>query len=137
MLYELLVYRRAFDADTQTAVLLKILNEAPPTLLSLDSGLDPALVEIVERTLAKDPAERPPDLGSLRSELTRLLYRLESISPDDRTMIVPRPYPRTGAPVRPARRSAPRRERRRRRGDLHRRWRRSCARHAPGLRPAR
>ncbi len=96
VLYELLAYRQAFEADTQTAVLLKILNEAPPTLLSLDPGLDPAVAEIVERALAKNAAERPPDLGSLRAELTRLLYRLESVGPDERTMIVPRPMPRTG-----------------------------------------
>jgi tetratricopeptide (TPR) repeat protein len=101
VLYELLVYRRAFEADSQTAVLMKILTESPPTLLSLDPLLDPAIAELVERALAKDPAKRPPDLASLRTELTRLLYRLESMGPDDRTIIVPRPSQKGGGPATP------------------------------------
>ncbi|HEY8549643.1 MAG TPA: serine/threonine-protein kinase [Vicinamibacterales bacterium] len=91
VLYELLTYRQAFEADTAPAVLMKILTSEPPPLGPIDPVLDPALASIVGRALAKDPGARYQDLGALRSELVRLAQRLD-VEPDEgRTVIVPPP----------------------------------------------
>ena len=58
VLYELLVYRQAFKAETPHAVLHQVLHASPKPLRELDAGLDASLITIVERAIAKDPAKR-------------------------------------------------------------------------------
>lgn len=59
------------------------------------------LNEVIERALAKDPAERYPDASALRADLERLA----AIAPDD---TVERPVPATGAETVVAQGSVPR-----------------------------
>jgi predicted Ser/Thr protein kinase/tetratricopeptide (TPR) repeat protein len=94
VLYELLVYRQAFEAETQPAVLMKILSDQPAPLASLDPTIDPNIATIVYKALAKNPADRYQDLGAMKADLVRIVQRLETESPDDRTMVVPPPPPR-------------------------------------------
>jgi eukaryotic-like serine/threonine-protein kinase len=69
VLYELFGGRKAFEGDSVASTLFKILQEAPEPLWKIDAGLPRELAVIVERTLAKLPDERYPDMSSLRRDL--------------------------------------------------------------------
>ena len=94
VLYELLVYRQAFEAETQPAVLMKILSDHPAPLAMLDPMVDAGVATIVYKALAKNPADRYQDLGAMKAELVRTVQRLETEASDSRTMMVPPPPPR-------------------------------------------
>lgn len=67
VLYELLSGRKPFEADTPTGVMMKILNEEPPPIDSLQSGLPQGVVSTVHKALKKPPEERfarAQDFGS-------------------------------------------------------------------------
>ena len=94
VLYELLVYRQAFEAETQPAVLMKILSDQPAPLAMLDPLVDAGTAQVVYKALAKNPADRYPDLGAMKADLVRIVQRLETEASDSRTMMVPPPPPR-------------------------------------------
>lgn len=54
VLYEMLAGRVPFEADSSMSVLLMHINEPPPPI----EGIHPAVREVVERALAKNPDER-------------------------------------------------------------------------------
>jgi serine/threonine-protein kinase len=58
MLYEFLTGRLPFEATTPMAVLYRALHEEPPPLESLRPGVDAALIAVVKRAMARDPALR-------------------------------------------------------------------------------
>jgi serine/threonine-protein kinase len=62
---ELITGRRPFRADSTPALLYKIINDPP----DLSETLDPALREVFLKVLAKDPAQRFPDLRSFLDAL--------------------------------------------------------------------
>lgn len=88
--YELLSHRRAFDADTLTGVIYKILHEEPPSLADQDARLDPAVIRIVERAMAKDPDARYPDLLEARSDFDGVLRGIDGGA----TILLPSGKPR-------------------------------------------
>ena len=94
VLYELLVYRQAFEAETQPAVLMKILSDHPAPLAMLDPMVDAGVATIVYKALAKNAADRYQDLGAMKADLVRIVQRLETEASDRRTMMVPPPPPR-------------------------------------------
>ena len=94
VLYELLVYRQAFEAETQPAVLMKILSDHPAPLAMLDPMVDAGVATVVYKALAKNPADRYQDLGAMKADLVRIVQRLETEASDSRTMMVPPPPPR-------------------------------------------
>ena len=94
VLYELLVYRQAFEAETQPAVLMKILSDQPAPLAMLDPLVDAGVAQVVYKALAKNPADRYQDLGAMKAELVRIVQRLETEASDGRTMMVAPPPPR-------------------------------------------
>jgi predicted Ser/Thr protein kinase len=94
VLYELLVYRQAFEAETQPAVLMKILSDQPAPLAMLDPLVDAGVAQVVYKALAKNPADRYQDLGAMKADLVRIVQRLETEASDGRTMMVPPPPPR-------------------------------------------
>ena len=67
--YELLSYRNAFAGDAPSTVMHKILYGRPEQLEIVCPNLDPALVTIVSRCIEKQPENRYPDLGAVRSAL--------------------------------------------------------------------
>jgi tetratricopeptide (TPR) repeat protein/predicted Ser/Thr protein kinase len=85
--YELIAYRRAFEGDSLTNVMFKIMHEpADPTGLPA-SAYTPGLEGIVLRALARDPADRYPSLDEMRADLERLVREtaprlLERTGPD-------------------------------------------------------
>jgi serine/threonine-protein kinase len=103
VLYELLSYRQAFTADTQPAVLMKILNEQPVPIQQIDPTIDPAIIRVVTKALAKSPADRYQDLAAMKADLVRIVHKLEAEPEDGRTIIVAPPPGRPGAVPTPPR----------------------------------
>ena len=71
LLYECLSGRRAFDGDSVTAVLLKVVGEAPPRLDMRAAGLPLEVEQVLAKALNKAPHERYKTAGELVSSLER------------------------------------------------------------------
>jgi serine/threonine-protein kinase len=69
ILYELLGGQIPFDGETVTEVCIRVVNEEPTPLVELRPALDPALVKIVMRCLAKEPEGRFHNVAALAAAL--------------------------------------------------------------------
>ncbi|HYP89342.1 MAG TPA: serine/threonine-protein kinase [Polyangiaceae bacterium] len=67
--YELLSGEKPHPGDGYNAILAHILTQPRAPLAELRPELPPALVEVVERALAFEPARRPPSAAALAREL--------------------------------------------------------------------
>jgi serine/threonine protein kinase len=105
VLYELLSGRPPFDGPPM-ATLAKILNEIPAPVRELAPEVDPRLEAICLKCLAKDRADRWPDMAALAAALTEWLKhsssRTVAVAPSQR---LARPIAETVEP-RPAAESA-------------------------------
>ncbi len=72
-LYEFLALRAVFDATDPHQLLSKIEHEPPTPLRRIDRQVHPDLAAIIDRSLAKDPADRYGSASELRDELRRFL----------------------------------------------------------------
>lgn len=72
VLYECLSGQPPFVADHVAAVLVRILFEDPLPIEELWPGISPSLAALLNRMLAKDPAQRIENALALRSELLAL-----------------------------------------------------------------
>ena len=70
VLYEMLTGRRPFEGDSSAGVALKRLSEDPPPPTEYEPSLPPGLVEIVMRSLQRDPGARFQTAGEFRRALT-------------------------------------------------------------------
>lgn len=78
VLYQLLTGRLPFDAE-YPAILHQILEQDPPPLSSFLSGYPPQLDQILERALAKKPAERYASAADMAADLNSIGTRLKSL----------------------------------------------------------
>jgi serine/threonine-protein kinase len=69
VLYETLTGRRAFEAESLHATLSAVLADDPPPARTLAPGISSAVEDVVHRALGKDPRDRFPDAGAMRSAL--------------------------------------------------------------------
>lgn len=92
-LYALLTGKPPFVGDS-AAVMMAHLSEPPPDLRQKIAGIDPGVVSIIERSLAKDPADRPRDARAMLEEL-ELLRRGAALSVN----ALPQPIALEGAPT--------------------------------------
>src|SRR5262245_19762617 len=67
--YELLANRKPFDADSLHAVLFQVMQSEPEPLLNLVPDLPPALAQVIERAMLKDPTQRFRDAREMRDAL--------------------------------------------------------------------
>ena len=67
--YELLTWRKPFDADSMHAVLFKVMQEEPAPVAQFAPDIPHVLQDLLDRTLAKDPNQRLQDAGQLRAAL--------------------------------------------------------------------
>lgn len=67
--YELLSGKKPFDAESMHGVLFKVMQEEPAPLTEVAAEVPQAYVQVVERTLAKEPAERFQSAGELLAAL--------------------------------------------------------------------
>ena len=77
MLYEMAAGRRPFDHATDAETIAAILRDAPPPLTDVPQPL----LWLIERCLAKNPAERYGSTRELARELASLRGELESGAP--------------------------------------------------------
>jgi serine/threonine protein kinase len=71
--YELLTYRKPFDADSMHSVLFKVMQEEPPSVQELTPGIPAVLAQVVERAMAKDASQRFQNASEFRSALHRAM----------------------------------------------------------------
>jgi len=70
VLFELVMGRRPFEAETVTGVFDKLLNAAPAPLANLPDRVAEPLSRIIARALEKDPGRRYPDPLEMAADLT-------------------------------------------------------------------
>ena len=73
--YELLTYKKSFQADSIIGTLFQVINEPHEPLQNLAPQLTPALVEIIHQALLKEPEERFPDAGALHHALVKYIKK--------------------------------------------------------------
>ncbi len=73
ILYELLSGERPFTATTIPGLVYQIVHSPPPPLDERKLGLPPRLVDVVERTLQKNPNQRFRDLAQLSRTLEKVM----------------------------------------------------------------
>jgi len=81
ILYEMLAGRSPFRADDVTSMLTAQITALPPPLV----GQTPALTQLIDRLLDKDPEKRPLDAGELNHELLEVMETLGYRPPAPRT----------------------------------------------------
>lgn len=86
--YEALTGRRPFARDHPIATMRAVVDEAPMPIGMLRPDADPALVHVLERAMARDPAYRFPDAASMRAALQT------PASAPPATLMLPAPPPR-------------------------------------------
>ena len=69
MTFEMLAGGRPFSAKTPLEMVQKHIREAPPKLSAVAPNVPPAIVAVVERMMAKKPAERFPDVTAVATAL--------------------------------------------------------------------
>ena len=72
ILYEMLSGRRAFSHPTAVETLAAIIREEPVPVQSLNPAVSARLQHVVEKCLAKSPAERYPSTSDLAAELREI-----------------------------------------------------------------
>jgi serine/threonine-protein kinase len=72
ILYELLTGKRAFQAQSITTVIYKIIHEEPVALTEVKKGLPIGFERIVCKALAKDPNNRYSSCGELAADLHKI-----------------------------------------------------------------
>jgi serine/threonine protein kinase len=80
VLYELFTGKKAFSADSVTAVLYKVVHEAPEPPATINSSVPPGLDAAIRRALEKDPNLRFQNCVELRDTLRREAVLLRTAS---------------------------------------------------------
>ena len=96
MLYEMVTGRRAFGGRSQAHLIASILNADPPPITKLAPLAPPALEQVIDRCLAKDPAERWQSAHDVMLQLEWLHSHMSGAQP---TGAVPPSRRRWGLPL--------------------------------------
>jgi tRNA A-37 threonylcarbamoyl transferase component Bud32 len=73
VLFEMLVGKVPFEAETQVGVAMKHVNERIPNVQKLRPEVSAALTAVVERATEKDPKRRYPEIGGMLADLEEAL----------------------------------------------------------------
>src|SRR5437867_1874879 len=76
VLYEMLTGQRAFRGRYPIEVLHAVIHDPPKPAIQSNPRIPPALQAVVDRALAKDPADRYQTMAALRDDLKALRRRL-------------------------------------------------------------
>ncbi len=77
VLYQLLTGRLPFDAE-YPAILSQILQQDPPPLREFVPGYPPELDQVIEKSLAKNPADRYSNAGDMAADLNAIGSQLKA-----------------------------------------------------------
>ena len=80
VLYELFTGKKAFHADSVTAVLYKVVHEAPDLPSAIDPTIPPGLEAAIRKALEKDPNHRFQNCVELRDTLRKEAVLLRTAS---------------------------------------------------------
>jgi len=69
IVYEMLAGRVPFTGDSPTVIMMKQVQDAPPSILDARPGLPEAIGKVIERSLAKQPGDRFQTAGALSQAL--------------------------------------------------------------------
>lgn len=75
--YHMLAGRPPFQGETPMSVAIQHLNDEPESLLERRPDLPPALCHVVHRLMAKKPADRYPDAGTVLRDLKEIAAALK------------------------------------------------------------
>jgi eukaryotic-like serine/threonine-protein kinase len=100
VLYEMLTGDVPYAGDNFLTVAMRHVNDAVPSVLERRPDCPLRLAALVERCLAKDPAERPASMDAVVSELEATLAELDQRVDGDATMIVKSPVVKQSRPRR-------------------------------------
>ena len=78
MLYYMLVGKLPFQADTPYGLMYKHMEETPTPAHAMRSDLLPGITEVIERAMAKTPAERYADMASFAAAFRESLTGVSS-----------------------------------------------------------
>ncbi|MBA2693051.1 MAG: Stk1 family PASTA domain-containing Ser/Thr kinase [Rubrobacter sp.] len=90
VLYEMLVGKLPYEADTPVAVAVKHINEPPPSPGEVNENVPASLGSITLKLLAKNREDRYPDAAALAGDLRRVLDGLPPRGVEDRFVPSPR-----------------------------------------------
>ncbi len=113
VLHELLTGEVPYAGDNFVSVAMKHVNEPVPSVLGARPDTPIRLASLIERCLAKQPADRPASMDEVVAELEAVKAELDAREGDEGTMIMRRP---AAVPARPPKQK--RRARRDRRAPL-------------------
>ncbi|MEM1413993.1 MAG: serine/threonine-protein kinase [Myxococcota bacterium] len=103
VLYEALSGRQPIDADSFAHLVIKVATEDPEPILQVRPDIPPAFGKVVDRCLAKDPADRPQSMDELMTEMSRALgwdhERWVKTGVGSRMRIISKPPPPMPRPV--------------------------------------
>jgi serine/threonine protein kinase len=80
VLYQLLTQMKPFEGNTLQNLFFKIITEKPKRVTELMPGLPPSLDRIVEKAMAKEPAERYASALDMANELSAVRAKLSGPS---------------------------------------------------------
>jgi len=106
VLYELLTGEVPYPGDNFLSVAMKHVNDPVPSVLDARPDTPLRLATLVERSLAKQPAERPASMDEVVAELEAVRVELDAKDGDEGTMIMKRPAAVPARPPRQRRRDA-------------------------------
>jgi len=81
ILHELLTGKRLFEADTQLAVMFKVLHDVIPPPSAVTRSVDAPLDALVMKALARDPAARYRSAGEMAAAIDLYLTPEETVAP--------------------------------------------------------
>jgi serine/threonine-protein kinase len=88
VLYEMLTGHYAFDGDNLPMIVYRVIHDTPAAAASLRPNLPPALCQLLDRLLSKDPATRP-DAPATSEMLAALRAGAPSTAPASRRSFKP------------------------------------------------
>ncbi len=87
VLYEMVTRNVPFKGGHDAAVAYSILNEQPEPLARYKSNVHPALQEVIDRALEKDPSTRYPNVSAMLVDLKRIRRDLEGSNPSAQSRV--------------------------------------------------
>jgi len=108
VLYELLAGEVPYPGDNFLTVAMKHVNDPIPNVLDLRPDTPLRLASLIERSLAKRPADRPASMNEVVAELEAVLRDLDAKEGGEGTMIMRKSAAVPARPPRQKRHAAPR-----------------------------
>ncbi len=99
-LFEMLTGRQPYTAETPLGVIVRHINDPIPSARAIKPDLPPAVDDLIQSGLAKDPAARPPSAGEFARRLDQALAAPETVAP---AAVEPPPTLLAPEPAAPAR----------------------------------